>query len=538
LIAEYAASDGNNSIVNISEDGGLSYQAVAQTAGSSGNAYKIAAEIDVGEWVGAAERLLVNTYYKRLDNGFSANSVTSERGSESSGIGASLKISDENTVLGRYERRVQTLDGSENTLATLQWRLLRERWGLTTEFEDRQGFGGDATMAALRALYRWTDTLSTTLEHQQTLAGMANDLSTLGMAYRATESLTVDVSTTHGTLGTSAQLGAQLDWRGNRLYAAQQFSDLRSAGPGNNRIVGVEAPFGPAGTVFSEYRWSAAPTGRQRQMMFGARQRFDISEGFRIDVSGEHSAENASSVNTGERYALSVGAMFASDAGLTLSTRNEYRRDSRTMSSEQFLSNNNLEYALGDSLAVLAKYRFSKSETSAQLTPMIDFTEASVGLAYRPVEHDRLNVLARYTRLSNTPTEFQTRNTESGLTSDIFAIDWSYQLSQHIEWVGKQALRQSEAESDPLGLQSLTSLSIQRLNWALPMKFLFGTEYRLMTQDLADDRRSGFVTEIMWEGLQPVRLGIGYNFSDVSDNEFAEYDFSTRGVFFRVQGEF
>ena len=161
-----------------------------------------------------------------------------------------------------------------------------------------------------------------------------------------------------------------------------------------------------------------------------------------------------------------------------------------------------------------------------------------MGLAYRPIDHDRLNVLARYTRLSNTPTEFQTASTVSGMTSDIFAVDWSYQLSRRIEWVGKQALRQSENETDPLALRSLTSLTVQRLNWSLADAFLFGTEYRLMSQDVADDRRSGFVTEIMWEGLNPLRLGIGYNFSDVSDNEFAEYDFSTSGLFLRVQGEF
>jgi hypothetical protein len=38
LVAEYATSEGNNSVVNVSQDGGLSYQAVAQTAGSDGDA--------------------------------------------------------------------------------------------------------------------------------------------------------------------------------------------------------------------------------------------------------------------------------------------------------------------------------------------------------------------------------------------------------------------------------------------------------------------------------------------------------------------
>ena len=133
---------------------------------------------------------------------------------------------------------------------------------------------------------------------------------------------------------------------------------------------------------------------------------------------------------------------------------------------------------------------------------------------------------------------FQLANVTGGISSDIFAIDWSYQLTQRIEWVGKQAMRWSEDENDPLNLRSLTSLSIQRVNWSLPKDFLLGTEFRRMTQDLANDERTGFATEIMWEGFDPLRIGIGYNFSEVSDNEYVEYDFTSKGFFMRLQGKF
>ena len=538
LIAEFAASEGNNSIVYVSDDGGLSYQAVAQAAGSSGDAYKVAAEIDAGDWFGAKDRLLLNTYYKRLDTGFSANSVTSEQGSEKSGIGASYKFSPASSILGRYERQTQLLDGSENTLGTLQWNFLRSHWGIAAELEDRTGYAGDARTAALRMSYRWSPKMSTTLEHQQTLSGLENNQSTVGVAYRATEKLTLDANATQGTKGRSAQLGAQLDWRGNRLYVAQQLSDLAANGLSNNRLVGIEAPFGPDGAVYSEYHWSRLPLGYQKQAMIGARQRFQATDGLRFEVSAEHSAEDAASSDMGKRYAVSIGATFDNDNGITMSTRNEFRKDSRTVSSEQFLSTTHMKLALGTDLSVLGQYRFSKSESSAQANRNIDFTEASVGLAYRPVAHDRLNLLTRFTRLNNTPTEFQVAGMAAGTSSDIFAVDWSYQLTQRIEWVGKQALRWSESDDDPLNLRSRTSLTIQRFNWDMPKKLLLGTEFRLMDQDIANDRRSGFVTELMWEGLDPVRLGLGYNFSDVSDNEYVDYDFSTRGPFIRVQGKF
>ena len=151
LVAEFATSEGNNSVAYISEDGGLTYQAVTQDAGSKGDAFKVAAEIDAGEWFGWDDRLLINTYFKRLDTGFSAEQCQqSEKGSEKSGIGVKLKISDDSSLLARYEKQTQLKDGSENTLGTVQWNLKRERWGVAAELEDRSGYSGDATMLAVR----------------------------------------------------------------------------------------------------------------------------------------------------------------------------------------------------------------------------------------------------------------------------------------------------------------------------------------------------------------------------------------------------
>ena len=416
--------------------------------------------------------------------------------------------------------------------------MTRERWGLAVELEDRSGERGDTTIAAVRLTNRWNDRLSTNLEHQQTLSGEENDQSTLGVTYRATERLSLDARATQGTLGESAQLGAQFDWRGNRFYVAQNFKNTPSGGSDNGRLAGVEVPFGPDGELYSEYQWNDLASGSQQQRMVGARQRFKAGQGFTVQLSGEHSAHVADMASEGDRYAIAANVSYENDDGVRFSTRNEYREDSRAMASEQFVSSTNLKWPIGDSLSVLGKYRFSKSESAAQVERNIDFTEASIGLAYRPVAHDRLNLLTRYTRLSNTPTVFQLANISGGISSDIFAVDWSYQLTQRIEWVGKQAMRWSEDDEDPLNLRSLTALSIQRLNWDLPRDFLLGTEFRRMTQDLANDERNGFVTEIMWEGLDPLRIGIGYNFSDVSDNEYVEYDFTSRGFFMRLQGKF
>ena len=57
----------------------------------------------------------------------------------------------------------------------------------------------------------------------------------------------------------------------------------------------------------------------------------------------------------------------------------------------------------------------------------------------------------------------------------------------------------------------------------------------MMSQDAADDMRSGWLTELMWEIRKHLRVGCGYNFTDFSDNEFSDNDYSVHGFFARVQ---
>jgi hypothetical protein len=63
-------------------------------------------------------------------------------------------------------------------------------------------------------------------------------------------------------------------------------------------------------------------------------------------------------------------------------------------------------------------------------------------------------------------------------------------------------------------------------------------EYRILFQKEADDKRQGWLMELMWEATKNLRLGIGYNFTDFSDNEFSDNDYSVQGGFFRIQGKY
>jgi len=87
-------------------------------------------------------------------------------------------------------------------------------------------------------------------------------------------------------------------------------------------------------------------------------------------------------------------------------------------------------------------------------------------------------------------------------------------------------------------LTTNTWLAIDRLNFNLWKPLDLGVEYRLLAQRETSDRRQGFLAELMWRIKKHFRAGIGYNFTDFSDDEFARNDYRTGGWFIRVQGRY
>ena len=203
----------------------------------------------------------------------------------------------------------------------------------------------------------------------------------------------------------------------------------------------------------------------------------------------------------------------------------------------QFASFNYGEIRLQSGFTLLGEYRLSSTDNRMQPEQSTDFEEASLGVAIRPIEHDRWNVLVKLTRLDSeaTPAQVDTRYDTS--TADLLSADWSLQLTPWIEWVGKQAFKKKLTELDPVfEFETNTSLSIQRLNFRVPLDLAVGVEYRLLRQDEAADERSGISGEVMWNGMEHIGIGVGYNFTDFSSDLRFDSDYSEQGWFLRLQG--
>jgi hypothetical protein len=121
----------------------------------------------------------------------------------------------------------------------------------------------------------------------------------------------------------------------------------------------------------------------------------------------------------------------------------------------------------------------------------------------------------------------------------VASIEWSFDINRWLEWVEKAAYKTKTEEVGAMPTNTThTFLSINRLNVNIWKKFDLGMEYRLLHQEEAEDMRRGWLTELMWKPVKHFRIGVGWNFTDFSDNEFSDNDYSQEGWFLRFQGTF
>src|SRR5690606_10680442 len=107
-----------------------------------------------------------------------------------------------------------------------------------------------------------------------------------------------------------------------------------------------------------------------------------------------------------------------------------------------WLFKNSLRYQINPDWRFLGKLDHSRSESSQGEFYDGRYTEAVAGYAYRPIGHDRLNALLKYTYFYNLPSAGQ--ETGSSATtfiqkSHIFSVDTIYDLSARWSVGGKYA---------------------------------------------------------------------------------------------------
>ena len=375
-----------------------------------------------------------------------------------------------------------------------------------------------------------------------------------GGSYRLTEKLRIDGEVSDGDLGRGGRIGSSyLHSDRTSMYLNYAVENERTdnglrgtRGREGNLVAGVKTRLGSSASVFLEerYQHSTVMTGLTHAtgISFAPTERWNL--GFNTDIGNLQDQQTGAET---ERLAGGVQVGYGTEA-LQISTGVEYRNDeveqldlSRT-ERKTWLFRNSFKYQVNEGSRLLGK--FNHSDSTSSLGSFFDggFTEAVLGYAIRPVTHDRVNVLAKYTYFYNMPSTDQqnVRNVAVQFLqkSHVASFDVTYDLTRNLTIGGKYAYRLGQVSLDrenPEFFDNNASLYVVRGDYRFRENWELLVEGRMLSMADIDEQRAGALAVISRYIGDHLKIGIGYNFTDFSD-DLTDLSYDHQGVFLNLTG--
>ena len=371
---------------------------------------------------------------------------------------------------------------------------------------------------------------------------------------QATEKLKVDAEVSDGDLGAGGRLGSAYQMTENTSTYLNYTLDnersdnglQRAQGSEGNLVAGVRSRLSDSASVFLEerYQYSESSVGLTHSSGVSFAPADSWSLGVSTDIGTLEDIQTGAET---ERLAGGLQIGFGGNS-LQITSGVEYRfddaqqldlsRNERTT----WLFRNSMKYQMNDSGRLLGKLNHSESESSLGTFYDGGFSEAVIGYAYRPVSHDRLNALVKYTYFYNVPTTnqvtLQNVAAEFIQKSHIAAIDVSYDLTSSITIGGKYAYRQSQVSLDrdnPEFFANNANLYVLRSDYRFREHWEFLLEGRLLDMPDLQEHRLGALTGVSRYFGDHLKMGLGYNFTDFSD-DLTQLNFTYQGLFLNLTG--
>ena len=435
-------------------------------------------------------------------------------------------------------RRDERIDGSINVPLT-------QETGERTDGVVQIGYDSKSTWNAYAFMQ---DTLSTTGNRQE------NARTGLGGSYRVSERLRVDAEVSDGDLGRGGRVGTNyMHSDRTSMYLNYALENERtdnalrgSRGAEGNLVAGIKTRLSDSTSVFLEerYQQSNAMTGLTHAtgISFAPAQAWNF--GLNTDIGTLRDVQTGAET---KRLAggLQVGFGFES---LQFSSGVEYRNDDSqqpTLDRNErttWLFRNNFKYQLNPGSRLLGKLNHSLSDSSLGTFYDGGFTEAVFGYGYRPIENDRLNALVKYTYFYNVPTTdqvtLQNIAAEFIQKTHIAAVDLTYDITPRFTIGGKYAYRLGQVSLDrenPEFFSNNANLYVVRGDYRFGENWEFLAEGRLLDMPDLNERRSGALLTISRYLGDHLKIGVGYNFTDFSE-DLTDLSYDHHGMFLNLTG--
>ncbi len=569
--AEIARTEGPGFGQSNSVDGGLNFVnfATPGVANVRAEAYRTEAAINFSEITGGKSNLgSISAYYEHFDAGFSSISQLTSVDTDRWGVKADLALSDstdfkfgydEISTEGLGSRRAGTVDlkqgfGTDVT-ATLGLRYDRRTQGILQGRDEN----GDRTDAALQINYEPNgQNLNLYGFGQLTLDNDAgrqeNNRGGAGIKAQLTERLSIagEVSGGDGGLGADVQLNRRLGEGSEAYIGYSLLADRTDTGleaqnifTNSNRgtlTAGARQRFSTSLSVYGENRIGIGGPAPSVSRSFGLN--FDPDAQWSFSASFENGRIDDQVSGLFRRTAATFGVGYSGE-NIRIGSSVEGRfEEGNGRDQNVWLVRNSASAQLSDSFRLLGRLNFAIADNDVANVRAADFVEGSLGFAYRPVDNDRLNILARYNYFQDLGPIGQI--TQGGTTaspkqrSQILSVDVNYDITKALTLGAKYGYREgsvSLGRDSDIFVSSDTHLGILRADFHVIKSWDLLLEGRVLTNDLAGDTRYGALAAIYRHVGNNAKIGIGYSFSDFSD-DLTDQSFNSEGLFFNILGKF
>ncbi|TMO61796.1 hypothetical protein CWC18_11345 [Pseudoalteromonas aurantia] len=513
----------------------------------------------------------VNVYWQKLQQGFAGLGQVNADEAQTAGVlltwqateDTQVKLkADENKVKARYHRQASELDIAHEL--TEQWQVSA---GIRMDKREQlhaissanalpvgQADEGQRTDVALQLQYNpKTDWLAYgfvqgTLDKEVTR--QANDRIGFGGEVQISEAITLKGETSQGKQGFAAVAGVDYAYSASgNVYLNYQLDpdgdDLLNSRQQRQWVTGARHRFSDSTSVYGEQQFQK--DDRQTGITHAYGVDHSINERWQVQVGFENGDIDLFEQGQLARDSVTLGLGYLHQ-GLRWSGALEYRQDSTDDEQRtNWLMRHNFTAKLSPDWRAQLRLDTAISESDVESDNSglnSDFTEFQLGFAYRPIEVSPWSGMASVTYLEDLAPAQQLNGIGLDSTpqqrSTVWSVDVNYRLTSRWRVGAKFAQRTGEVrlerDAGPW-FDSTAQLHVLRADYHLAHSWDATLEWRNLSVERAQDERSGALAAIHRHVGEHMKVGIGYNFTEFSD-DLTDFDYDSKGWFINLTGKF
>ncbi len=547
MTAEFSQSDNTLLPQYVSTDGGLSFVAKpVPITGDTNQAYRLDMATGAGPFKATG-------YFRHIDAGFSSSFATGLADVDQYGATLGFKIGGSGQLKLMFDER-DTQGVSDVLTGTLQYQQRIGKFGITAEgrYRDSENvLSPDTTegIGAIRFDFHATPGVNLFARHQtdfhQEVGGVSattgiKEQSTIGVDAKITNNITAKAELTTAEAGDSALVGlsTRID-EDTILYGTYTMSPDHASGVTDTVTAGAATDIGDRTRVYTEQQFKNGRDQLTTTNVVGLNVR--VNDKLTAGVNVQRTNLDGAGAGPDTLRQAASGSVSYVHPRFKVFSKLELRQDEGTaVDREQWVTSNAFEVKLSKDFSLQGRLNYGETTDNLTNTEESVYDELSFGFAYRPHNHDWVNALARYTKVRNLSPMSQVLITQDDREDQVFAFQIAVDLNRHLTLTEKLARRDQTLTPALLAqLESELKLWINRFDYHLSDKWDAALEYRLLSiEDAADNQADGFLLEVNRLLMGHLRFGLGYNFTNFSDDALTANDYEVKGFFFRVQGKY